>query len=226
MHKKSDETFTIFSSKLRIAILYYLNSRQITNEFDKLVSLLCADRLKESLSKPCLDFVLAQEKGEWLGCKELAEAADIYVASHSSGNDTPHYGRSTPKYSNWTKGQTQVRVKENTPQPKFVKQEVKAGVNANPKVTQEEAKAKDLCFLCYKKGHRARECHSNSNRSAKKVDTCKVKTPTEVVYSSTTEKIGASGEKCLTVDDSRRMRALDEEDWFNSLGPLLLEPEV
>src|SRR5918994_1146331 len=36
MHKASDETFTIFSSKLRIALLYYLKSRQITNEFDKL----------------------------------------------------------------------------------------------------------------------------------------------------------------------------------------------
>ena len=149
MHKKSDETFTIFSSKLRIAILYYLNSRQITNEFDKLVSLLCADRLKESLSKPCLDFVLAQEKEEWLGCKELAEAADIYVASHGGWNDTVHYSRPTPKVSNWTKGQVPVQVNDHAAQPKFIKQEVRAGVKTNFRMPKEEAKVKGLCFLCH-----------------------------------------------------------------------------
>src|SRR5688572_29030115 len=119
MHKASDETFTIFSSKLRIALLYYPKSRQITNESDKLVSLLCADRLKESSSKPCLDFVLAQEKGEWLGCKELAEAADIYVASHTGGSDTPHYSRPIPKYGNWSKGPTHVQGNDHAAQPKF-----------------------------------------------------------------------------------------------------------
>src|SRR5678816_1261157 len=66
MHKASDESFTIYSSKLRVALMYYLKSRKIIDEFDKLVSLLVADRLKESLSKACLDYILAQEKEEWL----------------------------------------------------------------------------------------------------------------------------------------------------------------
>src|SRR2546428_13259352 len=66
MCKASDESFTIYSSKLRVALMYYLKSRKITDEFEKLVSLLVADRLKESLSKACLDYILAQEKEEWL----------------------------------------------------------------------------------------------------------------------------------------------------------------
>ena len=123
--------------------------------------MLCADRPKESLSKPCLDFVLAQEKGEWLGCKELAEAADIYVASHGGGSDTPHYSRPTPKYGNWIKGQTQVQVSDHTAQPKFLKPEVRSGAKINPKMSKDEAKVKGLCFLCHQKGHMARECQSS-----------------------------------------------------------------
>ena len=213
MHNASDETFTIFSSKLRIALLYYLKSRQITNEFDKLVSLLCADRLKESLPKPYLDFVLAQEKGEWLGYKELAEAADIYVASHSGGSDTPHYSRPIPKYGNWSKGPTQVQVNDHAAQPKFVKQEVRTGVKVNPKMPKEEAKVKGLCFLCHQKGHMARECQSS--KSSKKVDTCKVRMPTEEVCESVVDKITVSSEKC---------QLLDKEDSFDSSQ--LSEPEV
>src|SRR5205809_1044197 len=87
MCKASDESFTIYSSKLRVALMYYLKSRKITDEFDKLVSLLVADRLKESLSKACLDYILAQEKEEWLSCEDVANAADIYVASHDGGSD-------------------------------------------------------------------------------------------------------------------------------------------
>jgi hypothetical protein len=112
MRKTFDETYTVFAGKLRNALMYYLKSRDIKNEFDKLVSLMCADRLKETLSKPCLDYVLAQEKGEWLGCEELANSVDIYVASHGSWGDsmqknsmpsrysvTPRYG-GAPRFNN------------------------------------------------------------------------------------------------------------------------------
>src|SRR5688572_17312782 len=105
MHKASDESFTIYSSKLRVALMYYLKSRRITDEFDKLVSLLVADRLKESLSKACLDYILAQEKEEWLSCEDIANAADIYVASHEGGSDLVYRSHPTPKYNNWTRSQ-------------------------------------------------------------------------------------------------------------------------
>ena len=39
LRKKQDETYTLLSSKLRNALMYYLRSRNITNEFDKVVSL-------------------------------------------------------------------------------------------------------------------------------------------------------------------------------------------
>ena len=84
LRKLPDETYTLLASKLRNALIYYLRSRQITNSFDDLVSILCADRLKELIPKGCLDFVLAQEKEEWLKHDLLAQAIDTYMATHNS----------------------------------------------------------------------------------------------------------------------------------------------
>ena len=187
LHKASDESFTIYSSKLRVALMYYLKSRKITDEFDKLVSLLVADRLKESLSKACLDYILAQEKEEWLSCEDIANAADIYVASHDGGNDLVYRSHPTPKYNNWTRGQPHVQVNNQTAQPKSPKPEVRGEAKIGARVSQEEAKVKGLCFLCHQKGHMARECQTN--RSAKKVGTCMVGNPTEEVIDSFVEKV-------------------------------------
>ena len=87
LHKAADETYTMLASKLQNALVYYLKSRNIVKDdtkgrssydqsrrvtreeptdFDKLVSLICADRLKELISKSCLDYILAQEKDSWL----------------------------------------------------------------------------------------------------------------------------------------------------------------
>jgi len=95
LHKAADETYTMLASKLHNALVYYLKSRNIvkddtkgrssydqsrrvTNEeptdFDKLVSLICADRLKELIPKSCLDYILAQEKDSWLKHDDLATA--------------------------------------------------------------------------------------------------------------------------------------------------------
>ena len=187
LHKAADESFTIYSSKLRVALMYYLKSRKITDEFDKLVSLLVADRLKESLSKACLDYILAQEKEEWLSCEDIANAADIYVASHDGGNDLVYRSHPTPKYNNWTRGQPHVQVNNQTAQPKSPKPEVRGEAKIGSRVSQEEAKVKGLCFLCHQKGHMARECQTK--RSSKKVGTCMFGNPTEEVIDSFVEKV-------------------------------------
>src|SRR5678816_3626705 len=192
MHKASDESFTIYSSKLRVALMYYLKSRRITDEFDKLVSLLVADRLKESLSKACLDYILAQEKEEWLSCEDIANAADIYVASHDGGSDLVYRSHPTPKYNNWTRNQPQVQVNNQTAQPKSFRPEVKGEAKIGVKMSQEEAKVKGLCFLCHQKGHRAKECPTN--RSYKKVGACMVGNPTKEVIDSLVEKVNVAHE--------------------------------
>jgi len=65
--RKSDETFTLFCSRLRSLFHYYLDSRKVGKSFDKLLSLMVADRLKTEMSASCLKHILAiQTAGEWL----------------------------------------------------------------------------------------------------------------------------------------------------------------
>ena len=84
LRKAADETYTMLASKLHKALMYYLKSREITDDFDALVSLICADQLKELIPKSCLDYVLAQEKDSWLKHDDLASFVDIYMAAHDT----------------------------------------------------------------------------------------------------------------------------------------------
>jgi ribosomal protein L21E len=85
LNKKSDETYVNLASKLHNAWSYYVRSRNIDRDFDALVSLICADRMKDLIPSSCLDWILSQEdvqKGSWLDHQALANAADTYMASH------------------------------------------------------------------------------------------------------------------------------------------------
>jgi len=55
LSKKPDETYVNLASKLHNAWMYYVRSRNIDNSFDELVSLICADRLKDLIPRSCLD---------------------------------------------------------------------------------------------------------------------------------------------------------------------------
>jgi len=71
LHKATNETYTMLASKLHNALMYYLKSREITDDFDALVSLICADRLKELIPKSCLD-LLALYTLTWLHMMQVA----------------------------------------------------------------------------------------------------------------------------------------------------------
>ena len=81
--RKPDETFTMLCSRMHSLFSYYLTSRNIGKDFDKLVSLMVADRLKEEMPTACLKHVLGIEtSGDCLSCDKLAEVADVYMHSH------------------------------------------------------------------------------------------------------------------------------------------------
>ncbi|MDW0176774.1 MAG: DDE-type integrase/transposase/recombinase, partial [Nitrososphaeraceae archaeon] len=177
MRKTFDETYTVFAGKLRNALIYYLKSRKIKDEFDKLVSLLCADRLKETLSKPCLDYVLAQERGEWLSCEELANSVDIYVASHGSWGESLPRGQVTPRYNNRTGSSFPTQMSNTITPSKGGKPEIKNETKSVPPMSTEDARKKGLCFLCHQTGHMAKQCKTQGG--TKKVGTCQVRFPIE-----------------------------------------------
>jgi len=54
---RCDETYALFTSRLKNLWGFYMRSRDC-DEFDKLVDLITADRLKDTLGGPCLKYCL------------------------------------------------------------------------------------------------------------------------------------------------------------------------
>ena len=61
--KQSDETYMLFASRLKGLFDFYVSSRNIDRDYDSLVSLIVADRMKQTLSEGCLNHVLSVEAG-------------------------------------------------------------------------------------------------------------------------------------------------------------------
>lgn len=153
LRKKSDETYTLLASKLHNALMYYLRSRNITNEFDKVVSLFCADRLKELIPKGCFDFALAQEKDEWLKHDELTHSIDIYMASHDADGNPFRPGGSAFKRDH--RGSKEFKSND---ADHAVKSDSAGEAKISVKLNKDEAARKGLCFICSEPGHRAKQC--------------------------------------------------------------------
>ena len=59
--RKSDETYTMFCSRLKNVLIYCFRSRHVNDNYETLFSLLLADRMKTVLPEICLDHVLMAE---------------------------------------------------------------------------------------------------------------------------------------------------------------------
>src|SRR3984885_10907993 len=77
--KTAEETYTMFTARLKNLLNYYVQSRNIDKDFDLLFDLLVADRLKEELPPGPLQFVLAKEATDCLQSSVIADLADIHV---------------------------------------------------------------------------------------------------------------------------------------------------
>ena len=161
--KLPEETYSSLASRLRNALVYYLRSRRVNDRFDELVSLLCADRMKELLPRDCLNFILAQEKGDWLRYDELANSVDTYMASHHLSGEPIRHGNPTPyRDSRPPKPTTQ---HESAPAKRV---EQVGGASKEGKLSREEAMRRGLCFLCAGQGHRSHQCPKNKGAEADK----------------------------------------------------------
>jgi hypothetical protein len=87
MKRGVDESMTMYKSRLRMVLNYYLDSRKVKT-FDDLVSLVICDRTKSALSESCLKHVLTVEcanRDGWIKPKELSEVVDRYLANFNDG---------------------------------------------------------------------------------------------------------------------------------------------
>jgi len=83
--KHSNETYHQFGNRLTSLFEYYVESRQVSDSYDRLMQLVIYDRIKSSLPSFLARHVLALEapcvdKGGWLGRQELIDALHAYVS--------------------------------------------------------------------------------------------------------------------------------------------------
>jgi len=143
---------TMLASKLHNALMYYLKSREITDDFDALVSLICADQLKELIPKSCLDYVLAQEKDSWLKHDDLASVVDTYMAAHDASGALVKTHTATDCV---LPSPEPARSPLNYPVPK---PEGNTEPKPETRPSKEEIMRKGLCFNCLEHGHTSKMC--------------------------------------------------------------------
>ena len=80
MNKRSEESWNSFMNRLRVQWQYYLNSRNITT-FEKLIDLIIADRLKDSMQYHMHAYVVSKEADETFESSKIADLANIYEAN-------------------------------------------------------------------------------------------------------------------------------------------------
>lgn len=142
--KPPEDTYTLYSSRLRNFFMYYLDSRKVTTK-EEIIDLLLADRIKQTLPDHVLKHVLSAEGDAWFRPDKLTHVIDVYMNSHLSDGK--------PYLSNM--------VKETNPVV-FAK-----GASAAKTFQSNDNKSKQIkCWSCLKVGHRSSECRSKGNVSS------------------------------------------------------------
>ena len=160
---------TMFVSRLSTLLDYYLHARKV-DEFPCLRELIVCDRIKATLSEPCLRHILSiessKEKG-WLPLGELTEAIECYQRSHVGDRPKAYAIGQNP---NAYKFNTQRNVPPSRPPPpRFMGQgQGTSGMNADGK----------RCLICSSPFHLKAKCPKAENNarqvrpSTGRINTC------------------------------------------------------
>jgi hypothetical protein len=81
--KREDESYAIFRGRLELSLLHYLKSRNAHTEVAKLIDLIVADKLKDTLSPATLHYVLGLEGAKIFAFNDVFENADIYSSNYT-----------------------------------------------------------------------------------------------------------------------------------------------
>jgi len=114
--KSPNETYVLFSSRLRNLLSYILRSREV-EDFNTLCELLVSDKLKSCLTAGTLNYVLSLEGNDWYISSKIASLADTYAA-----NFNPRFGNNQnrpQRQINVGQGNTAGWRSQGSPRPQF-----------------------------------------------------------------------------------------------------------
>src|SRR6218665_1996399 len=90
--KTAEETYTMFTARLKNLLNYYVKSRQVNDDYENLFDLFISDKLKESLPPGPLQFVLSKEGTECFKASMIADLADIHTNNKIGMPSKQSYG--------------------------------------------------------------------------------------------------------------------------------------
>ena len=96
IEKHTDESFTQFATRIEVNFKYYLKSRKVEDDFERLRLLMISDKLRQHIPSHLLDFATQQELHDWLTPQKLAHQLDAFNADRKPEQNTFY---SKDKYS-------------------------------------------------------------------------------------------------------------------------------
>ena len=82
--KTEGETWVQLCTRLQNRLKYYLESRDVKHDFDRLVLLLVSDRLKSLVPSSLSDFIRQRELDGWVDPQALARSLDTFIADRNT----------------------------------------------------------------------------------------------------------------------------------------------
>lgn len=164
--KRPDETFVFFTARLRNNLRYYLRSREVGNDIEKLKDLLIADKLKSVLPIGALNYVLSLEGADWFDPKHVADLADTFVSNRPLNyqHNTQHSQRFVG--SAYVQNRSPKRYNVGPRSPKTGRRPYnQAGIRPREGQTQPRR-----CYVCNKIGHIAKFCPEAKNKQTASTD--------------------------------------------------------
>lgn len=165
--ERDDESHTAFRARLELTLMHYLKSRDANIDVKKLIDLLVADKMKDSLALCTLQYVLSLEGSKCFTSDEVANNADIYCSNY---NDNGSY-KGTNLFSVSLHGQGKQPFKKFTSNKRY---EYKASKNGSLPTDKEITETvtvntynmqstkpnvvKKECFACKSDKHLIADC--------------------------------------------------------------------
>jgi len=188
--KSTDETHVLFAARLRNLLSYYLASKGVGGDFDKLCDLIIADRLKGSHPHGPLNYLLSLEGDDWFALDRVA------FLSHRSNTSSAKAG---------VGGLTRVAA---ATAADGVSGQRKGGFSQQKK-SHMPASPPRRCFVCNRPRHFAKDCCQRVRVPAAQRDGLRGAGSYSHQFGFRGKRGGAHVKLCTTTEPVRTVRMQD-----------------